>query len=114
MNNQTHRQFEMKADTAPVDEALWEILGPGRAEFCGFKRSYEYTCILVCDGHRLRSRMSWSRASSRLYQGKIIKRGQRVTAIELGRLPAGKGEPAMAVSAPVLGLIVYPKTLLPP
>ena len=30
---------------------------------------------------------------------------------EAGRFPAGKGEPAMGVSAPVMGSIVYPETL---
>jgi hypothetical protein len=32
-------------------------------------------------------------------------------ATETGPNPAANGEPAMAVSAPVLGLIVYPETL---
>ena len=34
-----------------------------------------------------------------------------VIATETGPAPAGKGEPVMAVSAPVLGSIVYPETL---
>jgi hypothetical protein len=34
-----------------------------------------------------------------------------VIATETGPAPAGKGEPVIAVSAPVLGWIVYPETL---
>jgi hypothetical protein len=34
--------------------------------------------------------------------------------MDFGKLPVAKGEPAMAVSAPVAGLIVYPETVLSP
>jgi hypothetical protein len=33
------------------------------------------------------------------------------TAIETGPIAVAKGEPSMAVSAPVKGLIVYPETV---
>jgi hypothetical protein len=36
---------------------------------------------------------------------------QRVMAIEVGAIPAGKGEPEMGVRAPFLGSIVNPDTL---
>ena len=44
---------------------------------------------------------------------RVCHRG-RPTATDTGPCPAGKGDPVMAVSAPLVGLIVYADTLLEP